>query len=59
MLRVSVEELAALNLVLQFTTVDELLTAAMKGYSEMYQTDEKQSTLKKSDICWKVLKTLK
>lgn len=59
MLRVSVEELTALNLVLQFTTVDELLTAAMKGYSEMYQIDEKQSTLEKSDICWKVLKTLK
>lgn len=58
MLKVSIEELSALNLVLQFTTVKELLNAAMKGYSEMYEVDQTATTLEKSDLCWKVLKTL-
>ena len=59
MLKVSIEELSALNLVLQFTSVEELLEAAMKGFSEMYESDQKTTTLEKSDLCWKVLKTLK
>lgn len=59
MLRVSIEELTALNLVLQFTTVEELLTAAMNGFSEAYEKDNKTITQEKSDLCWKVLKTLK
>jgi hypothetical protein len=59
MLKVSIEELSALNLVLQFTNVEELLTAAMKGFSEMHEVDQKQTTIEKSDLCWKVLKTLK
>lgn len=59
MLKVSIEELSALNLVLQFTSVEELLEAAMKGFSEMYESDHKTTTMEKSDLCWKVLKTLK
>lgn len=59
MLKVSIEELTALNLLLKFTTVEELLTAAMKGYSEMYESDKTTITLEKSDLCWKLLQTLK
>lgn len=59
MLRLSIEELSALNLVLQLTTVAELLDAAMKGFAE--EGEEKQVLVlqEKSDLCWKVLKTLK
>ena len=56
MLRASIEELTALNVILQFTSVSELLEAAMKGFSDNNEdTQEKE----KSDLCWKVLKTLK
>jgi hypothetical protein len=58
MLKVSLEELSALNLVLQFTSVKELLEAAMKGFSEQYESDQRTVTLEKSDLCWKVIKTL-
>ena len=58
MLKVSIEELSALNLVLQFTSVKELLDAAMKGFSEKYEEDKQTTTLEKSDLCWKVIKTL-
>lgn len=57
MLRMSIEEQSALNLILQFTTVSELLTAAMKGFND----ENEETTVKnqeKSDLCWKVLKTL-
>jgi hypothetical protein len=54
MLRLSVEELIALNTILNFTTVTELLTAAMHGFAE----DEKQLSQEVSDLCWKMLKTL-
>lgn len=50
MLKVSIEELSALNLLLQFTSVKELLTKAMQGCS-----DEEQEL---ADLCWKILKTL-
>lgn len=58
MLKVSMEELNALNLVLQFCSVSELLTAAMRGFVD---TKEEVSTIEKekSDLCWKVLKTLR
>ena len=59
MLRVSLEELSALNLVLEFTTVEELLIATMNGFSKQYEKDNKTITQEKSDLCWKVLKTLK
>lgn len=54
MLRLSVEELIALNTILNFTTVTELLTAAMHGFAE----EEKQLSQEVSDLCWKMLKTL-
>ena len=56
MFKVSMEELCALNLVLKFVSVNELLTAAMKGFVN----DEDNTTIEqeKSDLCWKVLKTL-
>ena len=58
MLKVSIEELSALNLVLQFCSVDELLDAAMRGFVD---TKEEVNTIEKekSDLCWKVLKTLR
>ena len=57
MLKVSIEELNALNLILQFCSVSELLTAAMRGFVD---TKEEVSTIEKekSDLCWKILKTL-
>lgn len=58
MLKVTIEELTALNLLLQFVSVSELLDAAMKGFAE----NEEEETLnqkEKSDLCWKILKTLK
>ena len=56
MFKVSMEELCALNLVLRFVSVSELLTAAMKGFV----ADDNNTTIEqeKSDLCWKVLKTL-
>ena len=58
MLKVTIEELSALNLVLQFTSVKELLEAAKKGFSEEYEINQTTTTLEKSDLCWKVIKTL-
>lgn len=55
MLKLSVEELSALNLVLNFVSVEELLTSAMNGFSDSEDTREQE----KSDLCWKVLKTLR
>jgi hypothetical protein len=59
MLRLSIEELSALNLVLEFMSVSELLDAAMKGFAE--EGEEKQIVMiqEKSDLCWKVLQSLK
>lgn len=54
MLKLTIEELSALNMVLQFTTVKELLTAAMHGFAESEETRNKEV----SDLCWKVLKSL-
>ena len=54
------EEMTALNLVLQFCSVSELLSSAMKGFVDA-TTEESEITLsqkEKSDLCWKVLKTL-
>ena len=60
MLRATIEELTALSLVLQFTTVDALLDAAMKGFVDGDDTEElAQSNKEISDLCWKVLKTLR
>jgi hypothetical protein len=53
----SIEELTALNIVLEFTTVAELLTAAMHGFVVSEEPTTKQQ--EQSDLCWKVLKTLR
>ena len=52
------EELRALNLALQFVTVEELLTAAMYGFVDTKE-ELTQQDKEKSDLCWKILKTLK
>lgn len=57
MLKMSMEELTALNLILQFCSVSELLTAAMQGFVDKDELTEIDK--EKSDLCWKVLKTLK
>ena len=57
-LRVSIEELSALNLALQFITVEELLSAAMCGFVDTKE-EPTQLDKEKSDLCWKILKTLK
>ena len=56
MLRLSIEELTALNLLLKFMSVSELVNAAMVGYVSKDNPTRIQQ--EKSDICWKVLKTL-
>lgn len=58
MLKVTTEELSALNLVLQFTTVKDLLTAAMRGFVDDDEDNNKALNKEISDLCWKVLKTL-
>lgn len=56
MMRLSIEELSAINLALQFMSVSELLTAAMKGFVE--GEDAALRDKEKSDLCWKILKSL-
>ena len=56
MMRLSIEELSALNLALQFMSVSELLTAAMKGFVE--GEDAALRDKEKLDLCWKILKSL-
>lgn len=58
MLKITTEELSALNLVLQFTTVKDLLTAAMRGFVDDEEDNNKALNKEISDLCWKVLKTL-
>lgn len=57
MLRLTIEELSTLNLILQFVSVSELLTAAMKGFvtNEIESLNDKE----KSDLCWKALQSLR
>lgn len=57
-LKVSMEELSALNLALQFITVEELLSAAMRGFVDTKE-EPTQLDKEKSDLCWKILKTLR
>ena len=58
MLKVSMEELNALNLILQFCSVKELLIAAMRGFVDTKEEPTMQDK-EKGDLCWKILKTLK
>lgn len=55
MLKLTIEELSALNMILQFTKVEDLLNAAMHGYAESEESRDKEL----SDLCWKVLKSLR
>lgn len=55
MLKLTIEELSALNMILQFTKVEDLLNAAMHGYAESEESRNKEL----SDLCWKVLKSLR
>ena len=57
MLRVSIEELSALDTVLHFMTVKELLESAMRGLVDTKEEPTQQEK-EKSDLCWKVAKTL-
>ena len=56
MLKLSLEELSALNLILKFVSVEELFAAAGMGFAER---DENADTKEKSDLCWKVSKSLR
>lgn len=56
MLKLSLEELSALNLILKFVSVEELIAAAGMGFAER---DENTDTKEKSDLCWKVSKSLR
>lgn len=58
MLKLATEELFALNMVLQFTTVKDLLNAAMRGFVDDENETTKALNHEVSDLCWKVLKTL-
>ena len=57
MLKVSLEELSALNLILQFTSVEELLQVAQVGFVEKANLTQRDQ--EKADLCWKILKTLR
>lgn len=58
MLKVSMEELNALNFILQFMSVEELLESAMRGLVDTKEEPTLQEK-EKSDLCWKILKTLR
>ena len=57
MLKVSLEELSALNLILQFTSVEELLQVAQVGFAEKANLTQRDQ--EKADLYWKILKTLR
>ena len=56
MLKVSLEELSALNLILKFTSTKDLIAAASYGFAELGD-DERSREL--SDLCRRILKTLR
>ena len=56
MLKISIEELSALNLILKFVTVEELIAAAGQGFAELAASETDRE---KSDLCYKVSKTLR
>lgn len=58
MLKVSMEELNALNFILQFMSVEELLDSAMRGLVDTKEEPTLQDK-ENADLCWKILKTLK
>lgn len=56
MLKISIEELSALNMILKFVTVEELIAAAGHGFAELGSNEMDKE---KSDLCWKVSKSLR
>lgn len=56
MLKLSLEELSALNMILKFVTVEDLIAAAGHGFADR---DSSVQSQEKSDLCWKVSKTLR
>jgi hypothetical protein len=56
MLKISIEELSALNLILKFISVEELIAAAGQGFAEL---GESEIDREKSDLCWKVSKSFR
>ncbi len=58
MLRLSIEELCALNLVLSSTSVKELLQAAEKGFSEQGKASSISEADEIADLCFKASLTL-
>lgn len=48
MLKLSIEELSALNMILKFVSVDELIAAAGQGFATL-DTDARSQ--EKSDLC--------
>jgi hypothetical protein len=56
MLKISIEELSALNMILKFISVEELIAAAGHGFAELGSTEIEKE---KSDLCWKVSKILR
>ena len=56
MLKLSLEELSALNMILKFVTVEELIAAAGYGFAELGVSEMDKE---KSDLCWKISKTLR
>lgn len=53
MMKVSLNEMAALSLVLEFISVKDLLTAAMNGFSENEDIRSKEN----ADLCFKALES--
>jgi len=56
MLKISIEELSALNMILKFVSVEELIAAAGHGFAELGSSEMDKE---KSDLCWKVSKSLR
>lgn len=53
MMKVNLNEIAALQLVLEFVSVNDLLTAAMNDFSEKEDTKSKEN----ADLCFKALES--
>ena len=53
MMKVNLNEMAALQFVLEFVSVDDLLTAAMNDFSEKEDVKSKEN----ADLCFKALES--
>lgn len=58
MLKLSIEELSALNLILHECSTEELLRAAMYGFVDTKENPTVQDQ-EKSDLCWRLIQTLR